>query len=97
MNIGLPLPHFESEWLENGYRQHHEGGADKADTKGFFMTFVHTADKSNTILSNHQTIRHFSVISSHFHYRLSHTHAEYPRNLEGKMIRHNFAAEFLRC
>jgi hypothetical protein len=41
--------------------------------------------------------RHFMLISSHFNARLSHTYAEYPRNLEGQMIRHNFAAEFLRC
>ncbi len=47
MNIGLPLPHFDSEGLEDGYRQHHEGTADKSDTDGFFMTFVHTADKGN--------------------------------------------------
>ena len=32
MNIGLPLPHFESEGLEDGYRKHHKGGADKANT-----------------------------------------------------------------
>ena len=73
--------HFESEWLEDGYRQYHENTADEADADSFFVTFVHTADKSNTILSNHQTICHFSVISSHFHYHLSHTRAEYPRNL----------------
>ena len=45
MNIGLPLPHFESEGLEDNYRQHHESAADKADADGFFMTFVHTAGK----------------------------------------------------
>jgi hypothetical protein len=45
MNIGLPLPHFESERFEDGYRQHHEGGADEADVEGFFMTFVHTVGK----------------------------------------------------
>ena len=45
MNIGLPLPHFESKGLEDSYRQHHEGAADEADADGFFMTFVHTADK----------------------------------------------------
>ena len=47
MDISLPLPHFEAEGLEDGYRQHHEEGADEADADGFFVTFVHTADKSN--------------------------------------------------
>ena len=47
MNICLPLPYFESEWLEDGYRQHHEGAADEADADGFFVTFVHTTGKSN--------------------------------------------------
>jgi len=47
MNIGLPLPHSEFEGLENGYRQYHENGADEANTQGFFMRFVHTADKGN--------------------------------------------------
>ena len=46
MNIGLPLPHFESEGLEDGNRQHDEGATDDADIDGFFMTFVHTAGKS---------------------------------------------------
>ena len=45
MNIGLPLPHFESEGLEDGNRQHHEGTADDSDADGFLMTFVHTANK----------------------------------------------------
>ena len=45
MNIGLPLPYFESEGLEDGYCQHHEGAADESDTDGFFVTFVHTAGK----------------------------------------------------
>ena len=45
MDISLPLPHFESEGLEDGYCQHHEGSADKTGVDGFFMTFVHTADK----------------------------------------------------
>jgi hypothetical protein len=65
MNICLPLPHFESEGLEDGYCQYHEDGADETRADGFFVTFVHTADKSNTILLNHQTIRHFLTISSH--------------------------------
>ena len=45
MNISLPLPHFESEGLEDGDCQHHEDCADKADTDGFFVTFIHTAGK----------------------------------------------------
>ena len=45
MDVCLSLPHFESEGLEDGYRQHHEGAADEADADGFFMTFVHTAGK----------------------------------------------------
>ena len=35
--------------------------------------------------------RHFSAISSHIYARLSLNHAEYPRYLEDKRIRHNFA------
>lgn len=45
MNIGLPLPHFESEGFEDGERQHHESGADEADADSFSMTIVHTASK----------------------------------------------------
>ena len=45
MDIGLPLPHLKSEWLEDGYRQHHEGGAEKADADGFLVAFVHTGRK----------------------------------------------------
>ena len=45
MNISLPLPYSESEGLEDGYRQHHEDAADEADADGFFVSFVHTADK----------------------------------------------------
>ena len=91
MNTGLPLPHFESEGLKDGYCQHHEGGADKTCADGFFVTFVHTIGKSNTILLNHQIIRHFSVISSHIWLRLSQNYAEYPRNLEGMAIHNTFA------
>lgn len=47
MNIGLPLPHFEPEGLEDGYRQHYKGGADDANGNCFFMTFIHTVDKGN--------------------------------------------------
>ena len=63
MNIGLPLPHFESEGLEDGNRQHHEGTTDDARIDGFLMTFVHTADKGNTIQQDNQTIHH---IFTHF-------------------------------
>ena len=45
MNIGLPLPHFQSEGLEDGYSQYHKGGTDEAYANCFFMTFVHTAGK----------------------------------------------------
>jgi len=45
MNIGLPLRHLKPEWLENSYRQHHEGGTDKADADGFLVAFVHTSRK----------------------------------------------------
>ena len=45
MSISLSLPYFESEGLEDGYRQHHKGAADKADADGFFVTSVHAADK----------------------------------------------------
>ena len=47
MDDGLPAPHFESEGLEDGQCQHHEGDADDADADGFFVTFVHTAGKGN--------------------------------------------------
>jgi hypothetical protein len=46
MNICLPLPYFQSEGLEDSYRQYHESSADESDADGFFVTFVHTADKS---------------------------------------------------
>ena len=71
MNIGLPLPHFESEGLEDGYSQYHKGGTDEAYADSFFMTFVHTADKSTNKWAENQTIRHFSAISSHFFTHLS--------------------------
>ena len=45
MNISLPLPYFESEGLEDGYRQHHKGGTDETDADGFLVTFVHTVGK----------------------------------------------------
>ena len=88
MNIGLPLPHFDSEGLEDGYRQHHEGTADKSDTDGFFMTFVHTADKGNQKkwrMKNEEfaSARPFMLISSQFIARLSQTYADYPKHLEG--------------
>lgn len=45
MNISLPLPNLESEGLEDGQRQHHEGTTDDTNVDGFFMTFIHTAGK----------------------------------------------------
>ena len=42
MNLYQPLPHFESERLENGNSQYHVGGADETDADSFFMTIVHT-------------------------------------------------------
>ncbi len=83
MDISLPLPHAKSEGLEDGYRQHHEGTTDDADTDGFFMTLIHTVCKNNTILQNHQTIRQFSDTSSQINVHLSQIHAEYPKYLEG--------------
>ena len=46
MKIGLPLPCFESEGLEDGYRQYHECSTDEADADSFFVTFVHTVASS---------------------------------------------------
>ena len=54
MQIGLPLPCFESEGLEDGNRQYHESGTDESDADGFFVTFVHTAAK----VRNKTDIRH---------------------------------------
>ena len=45
MNIGLPLPHFESEGLEDSQCQHDKGATDDTNVDGFFMIFVHTAGK----------------------------------------------------
>ena len=45
MQIRLPLPDIESEWLEDRNRQYHESGTEESDTDGFFMIFVHTAAK----------------------------------------------------
>ena len=47
MNKGLPLPHFESEGLEDGYRQHYKGGAYEANANSFLMAFVHMVGKGN--------------------------------------------------
>jgi hypothetical protein len=47
MDIGLPLPYFESKGFEDGYCQHHEGATDDAYVDGFFMSFVHTGGKGN--------------------------------------------------
>jgi hypothetical protein len=96
MNVCLPLPHFESEGLKDGYRQHDEGGTDETGADGFLVTSIHIAGKSNIFLSNRQTAHHFSTISSLFHARLSLNCAEYPRILEDKGIRHTFASEILK-
>ena len=45
MQIGLPLPNFESEGFEDRNCQYHESGTDESDSDGFFMIFVHTAAK----------------------------------------------------
>ena len=58
MNISLPLPHFESEGLENGNRQHHEDGADETRADGFFVAFVHTVGKGTNKGAENQTIHH---------------------------------------
>jgi hypothetical protein len=54
MQIGLPLPYFESEGFEDRNRQYHESGTDESDADGFFVTFVHTAAK----VRNKTDIRH---------------------------------------
>ena len=54
MQIGLPLPYFESEGLEDRDCQYHESGTDESDADGFFVTFVHTAAK----VRNKTDIRH---------------------------------------
>ena len=43
MDIGLPLPHFESERLEDGQRQYDEGAADNTDADGFVKFIIHNA------------------------------------------------------
>ena len=58
MQVGLPLPYFESEGLEDGNRQYHESGTDKPDADGFFVIFVHTAAK----VQNKCDIRHKFVL-----------------------------------
>jgi hypothetical protein len=63
MDISLPLPYFESEGLEDGDCQHHEGATDEAYIDGIFMTLVHTVGKSNTILQDYQTIRHIFMLN----------------------------------
>ena len=50
MKISLPLPYFESERLEDGYRQYHKSGAGETDADGFFVTFVHTTAKLQNYL-----------------------------------------------
>ena len=86
MQIGLPLPYFESEGFEDRNRQYHESGTDESDADGFFVTFVHTAAKVQ-ILSEKwivksekfATARHSSHISSQIHNHSSQIRAEYPR------------------
>ena len=58
MQIGLPLPYFESEGFEDRNCQYHESGADESDSDGFFMIFVHTAAK----VRNKTDIRHIFVL-----------------------------------
>ena len=91
MDVCLPLPHFETKGLEDGQRQHHEGAADNTDVDSLSMRFVHMADKGNIILLIHQTIYHFSAISSHICVHLSHTDAEYPRYLDDYVVVCTFA------
>ena len=91
MDIGLPLPHLKSEWLEDGYRQHHEGGAEKADADGFLVAFVHTSRKGTKKSEKISFTHHISFISPQIHDRLSQTRAEYPRYLEFPVNRLTFA------
>lgn len=58
MDISLPLPRLESEGFENGYRQHHEDAAEKADADGFCSSFFHIICKISTIHQNPKTIHH---------------------------------------
>ena len=58
MQIGLPLPCFESKGLEDGNRQYHKGGTDESDADGFLVTIVHTAAK----VRNKTDIRHIFVL-----------------------------------
>ena len=45
MKIGLPLPNFESEGLEDSNRQNHESSTDETNADGFFVTIVHMSAK----------------------------------------------------
>ncbi len=98
MQIGLPLPYFESEGLEDRNCQYHESGTDESDADGFFVTFVHTAAKVQ-IFSEKWIVDSeifaaacpFFRISSLIHYHSSQTPAEYPRYLERYVIRPTFA------
>jgi len=98
MQIGLPLPYFESEGLENRNCQYHESGTDESDTDGFFVTIVHTATKVQKLSEKRRmksvkiaTARHSSHISSQIYNHSSQTPAEYPKNLERYVIRPTFA------
>jgi hypothetical protein len=98
MQIGLPLPYFESEGLENRNCQYHESGTDESDTDGFFVTIVHTATKVQKLSEKRRmksvkiaTARHSSHISSQIYNHSSQTPAEYPRYLELPVNRLTFA------
>ena len=98
MQIGLPLPYFESEGLENRNCQYHESGTDESDTDGFFVTIVHTATKVQKLSEKRRMksekfaiAHHSSLISSQIHNHSSQTPAEYPRNLKEHVIRPIFA------
>ena len=98
MQIGLPLPYFESEGLENRNCQYHESGTDESDTDGFFVAIVHTATKVQKLSEKRRMksekfaiAHHSSLISSQIHNHSSQTPAEYPRYLERYVIRPTFA------
>ena len=98
MQIGLPLPYFESEGFEDRNRQYYESGTDESDADGFFVTFVHTAAKVQKLSEKRRMksekfaiAHHSSLISSQIHNHSSQTPAEYPRYLALPVIRPTFA------
>lgn len=98
MQIGLPLPYFESEGLEDRNCQYHESGTDESDADGFIVTIVHTATKVQKLSEKRRmksvkiaTARHSSHISSQICNHSSQTPAEYPRYLELPVNRLTFA------